>query len=400
MTKRLGKLAMGIMLLLMCWSPSQVKASEIDKINKQLRELQLQERQAEQQRNTAEETITDTESGKKKTEKDLVLLGERIDKQMKELTVVMLNIDKIKIQLHDNAKQLEDVNERILKRSELLDDRIKLMYMNGQASYLEVLFDATSFTDFLGRLDSLETIASQDNALLKAHKQDKQLVLDKKKQIEDDLVQVKQWYAELDQRKNQLKKQEKEKQVLLASLDKKLETLHGLSESQDQILVGLFQERSKLQAKRLAVIESERKKRQASGEYKGGQLSPPLTDYTVTSTFGVRTDPITGQQGVSHSGIDMGAPRGTKIHAAESGVVISAEWWNGYGNTVVIDHGNGLWTLYGHIDYNGIKVAEGDEVQVGDTIALVGTTGNSTGYHLHFEVRLNGERVNPAPYLQ
>jgi murein DD-endopeptidase MepM/ murein hydrolase activator NlpD len=133
----------------------------------------------------------------------------------------------------------------------------------------------------------------------------------------------------------------------------------------------------------------------------GGKLSWPLPKkYPITSNFGSRVDPITGKSGENHKGLDIGAPSGTSILAAESGTVIIAEYWNGYGNTVVLDHGNGLWTLYPHIRMNGIKVKKGDTVKRDQVIAEVGSTGRSTGPHLHFEVRVNGIAVNPAPYLK
>lgn len=132
-----------------------------------------------------------------------------------------------------------------------------------------------------------------------------------------------------------------------------------------------------------------------------GYLTTPLTpgSYTITSPFGYRTDPDPG----FHNGIDMGAAMGTPIFASESGTVIfaamgtAANGYNGYGNVVVIDHGNGYTTLYAHCEQ--LLTVSGATVSKGQKIALVGSTGNSTGYHCHFEVRQNGTPVDPAPYL-
>src|SRR5690606_10866207 len=125
----------------------------------------------------------------------------------------------------------------------------------------------------------------------------------------------------------------------------------------------------------------------------------PLPElYRVSSNFGKRTNPITGKAGTMHNGIDFAAPNGTSILAAESGRVITAGWVNGYGNTVIIDHGDGLWTLYAHARNGGMQVEVGDIVNRGDKISEVGTTGNSTGYHLHFEVRLSEKAVEPRDY--
>lgn len=126
---------------------------------------------------------------------------------------------------------------------------------------------------------------------------------------------------------------------------------------------------------------------------------PVPSVHGISSGFGYRTNPITGKRSL-HNGIDIPAPKGTPIVAAENGKVIVADYMNGYGNTVIIDHGNGLWTLYGHIKEGGILVSVGQQVRRGQTIALVGSTGNATGSHLHFTVYKNQVAVNPLHYLQ
>ncbi len=120
----------------------------------------------------------------------------------------------------------------------------------------------------------------------------------------------------------------------------------------------------------------------------------------MTSPFGTRVDPLTGAPGAFHSGLDFGAPEGTAILAAESGTVIVAGWTNGFGNTVIIEHDNSTWTLYGHIRNGGLAVQKGDTVRRGQKVAEVGSTGRSTGNHLHFEVRKNGMAVDPTAYLK
>ncbi len=133
----------------------------------------------------------------------------------------------------------------------------------------------------------------------------------------------------------------------------------------------------------------------------GGILGPPLRNMRITSKFGYRIDPVYGG-GAFHGGLDFGAPAGTPIYAAESGTVIRSGPAGGYGNVIVIDHGNGLLTLYAHMYSHGIFVRAGDTVKRGDPIGAVGSAGKSTGPHLHFEVHVGtyGNRVNPLPYLQ
>lgn len=112
----------------------------------------------------------------------------------------------------------------------------------------------------------------------------------------------------------------------------------------------------------------------------------------------MRIDPITGEKGAFHSGgLDIAAPGGTDVLAAHGGTVIVAEWYGGYGNTVIIDHGDSVWTLYAHM--KSIHVSKGDILNSGDKVGAVGTTGRSTGNHLHFEVRVNAETADPKKYL-
>ncbi|WP_036696057.1 murein hydrolase activator EnvC family protein [Paenibacillus taiwanensis] len=427
MKKKWLLLVLSCTLLFTIVSPSTGQASEMSKVNKELRELQQQMKAAENKQQQAEDTLAVAESGKKKTQADMQVIVKQIDKKANELASVSTQIDESETNLEQNAKLLEEANHRIADREKLLDTRVQLMYTNGNVSYLDVLFSSTSFMDFLDRLSSLEQIANQDKQILEEHKRDKQLVLDKKKEIEDELKRVRLLYAKLEQTKLELMKQEREKEVMIASFDQQIEESHGLSDEQDRLLVEFAMKRSELMSKKKKIADQEEAERRAreeaarkareqsgsntgsnsdsgsgsNGADAGGKLGVPLrADYYISSPFGSRVDPITGSRGAFHSGLDMATPGGTNIYAADDGVVILAEWWSGYGYCVIIDHGNGLWTLYGHIRKGGIKVDKGQDVKRGEKIAEVGATGRATGNHLHFEVRLNGEKVDPAPYLK
>lgn len=123
----------------------------------------------------------------------------------------------------------------------------------------------------------------------------------------------------------------------------------------------------------------------------------PISAFTFTSAFGVRSDPFHGYAAM-HAGIDLASPTGTPIYATADGVVDRAEWFGGYGNMVDIDHGKGIATRYGHM--SRIAAHAGEHVHRGDLIGYVGSTGRSTGSHLHYEVRIDGHAVNPIPFLQ
>ena len=204
--------------------------------------------------------------------------------------------------------------------------------------------------------------------------------------MEQELKEVKALYEEIKDRKAELQENEHEKEVMMAQIAAEIEEMEEISEESAKQLTAL--------AKRSAALIAE--KNRIKTYYKGGKLGMPLrVEYRLSSPFGYRHTSDNGKKKL-HAGMDMAAPKGTSVYAAESGVVIVAQSWSGYGNCIIIDHGGGLWTLYGHLMNGGILVKKGETVKRGDKIGMVGSTGQSTGNHLHFEVRKNSEPVNPC----
>lgn len=328
---------------------------------------------------------------------EIDVLNDEIEQKAKEKNKTEIQKAGKENQLYQTEQELKAAEEQVAKSDELLQKRTRLMYTNGIVSYLDVLLSATSFTDFLDRFDSLQIILRSDREILDKNKEEQQLVEDKKVQLAEQLDSLNALVAKITAEQEELSTKEAEKETLVATynakateLDEHMEDLEVISEEQEKLLVQLAAKVSKLNAE----------KQRISNPYSGGKLGMPIdSGYRLTSNFGTRIHPITGKK-KTHTGMDFGAPSGTSIYAAESGVVIVSKYWSGYGNCIIIDHGNGLWTLYGHIKNGGLLVDEGDSVKKGDKIALVGSTGNSTGPHLHFEVRKNEVPVNPASYLK
>ncbi|WP_296976855.1 murein hydrolase activator EnvC [Thermobacillus sp. ZCTH02-B1] len=375
-------------------------ASELEKIRSEIKRLQKQ--------------MSDVDANLKKVERDKQYVLHQKEVTMDEINELVSEINALEEELIQVDRQiadtedalvqagqeLEEAQTRIEERSELLDARVRLMYTSGFVSYLDVLLSATSFSDFLDRLDSLQSILAQDKALLEAHRADKALIEEKKARIERELAELRELYSQKEDYYNQLVEKEKEKEVMILEYNRKIEELEQRAEELEEISEEQEKLMMELARKEKAAIEAEKKKKNKV-YYTGGKLGMPIRDYKyVSSKFGPRTHPITGEKGKQHNGIDFAAPAGTDIYAAESGTVIVAQRMSGYGNTVIIDHGNGLWTLYAHIRNGGILVKAGDEVKKGQKIAEVGSTGNSTGPHLHFEVRLNEKPVDPDSYLR
>ncbi|GLX70910.1 metalloendopeptidase [Paenibacillus glycanilyticus] len=365
-------------------------ASSIDKINKDLAAAKKQIEQAQQSAKNADQQKANISVKKEDAQQAIMKLNEQLDNVTDNMNYVQGQVDSKEVELKKAGKELDKAEEQVKDRNELLQSRLKLMYENGAVSYLEVLFSATSFSDFIDRFDSLHSILSQDRTILEQHKKDKALVEEKKANVETALGEVKTMYTKLQSYKSELDQKEEEKETLIAQYNDQIEELEDISEEQEQLLLALAKKVSDLNKKKNAIKKP----------FSGGKLGMPLrSNYRISSNFGYRIHPITHVRKL-HAGIDFAVPQGTDVYAAESGVVIVAQAWSGYGNTVVIDHGNGLWTLYGHLRNGGIMVKTGQSVKKGEKVAESGNTGDSTGPHLHFEVRKNEVAVDPAGYLK
>ncbi|MFD0590691.1 murein hydrolase activator EnvC family protein [Paenibacillus sp. GCM10027627] len=377
-------------------SLSQIE-KDIKAANQQMRDAERKQANAAQQARAAETKKTDLSNKKEDLEKEITSLIKEIETVTAQKNKKQEEMEKKQAELIKTGKELEKAEKRVIERTELLENRMRTMYTNGFVSYMDVLLSATSFTDFLDRFDALQTILSSDRDILETHKKDKELVEQKKADVELQYAGLETIYQELELQQADLRKKESDKEVLIASynenigeLNETLEYLGYVSEEQQQLVVQLAAKISKLQAE----------KNRIKNPYSGGKLGMPIKDgYRVSSNFGSRVHPITGKRH-THTGMDFAAPQGTAIYAAEAGVVITSRSTSGYGNCIIIDHGNGLWTLYAHIRVGGLLVEEGETVKKGQKIAEVGNTGNSTGPHLHFEVRKNEVPVNPSGYLK
>ncbi|MEK5240040.1 peptidoglycan DD-metalloendopeptidase family protein [Paenibacillus sp. FSL L8-0470] len=417
-------------------SDGYAKKTSVAEIDKQLKKLQQEVQTAKAAQEKAESRNQEAQHYKNKTTLNLQLVLEQIDQVKGEMKTTSGKIASTEESLNVTAAELDEAEARVASREKLLESRVRLMYTDGAVSYLDVLLSSKSFADFLDRADSLKMIVDQDQDLLVQHKLDKQTVIVKKQELEGQYAQAKQLYTNLESQRSVLKEREAQRQELIAYYDKEIQDTDDISEEQNAKLVQLASERSALEvqkdkikaeeaARRAAAAKAEAARRAAaaaarakeaanasssssdsnssssSSEYVGGSgpFLMPVGQARISSPFGPRTHPVTGEVGKMHTGVDFAVPQGTSIHAADSGTVIIAEWWSGYGNCVIIDHGGGVWTLYGHIREGGIKVRAGEKVERGQVIAESGSTGRSTGPHLHFEVRIDQKAVNPMPYL-
>ena len=296
--------------------------------------------------------------------------------------------------------------------------------------YVKLIFKANSFHDFLKRVEYINYIIKYDGELLNKLKATESLISKKVQDIKLEQEQIKNLLAQKQKYKSNLESKLRSKEDFVNKINSDItqyeQQLKVLEESSNNITnlikkaelelarareQELARQKAKQQAEQRAKQQEQKKsktKTQTKNKisynsnnnfnYTGGKLGWPVPGRTlISSGYGSRTSPIKGK-GEFHTGLDIPAPMGTPIRAAESGVVINSGSIRGYGYTIIINHGNGLCTLYGH---NSKLIAKlGQTVKRGDIIALAGSTGYSTGPHCHFEVRLNGKHTNPLPYLK
>lgn len=395
----------GLLIIFLCLSlmvPAYGQ-SRIDEKQDELKDI-------EEEIGRSEEELKESKSQEEALIREIREIEAQLKKARAQLEKINSDIQDTEGQIEETKAELIVAEENLLEQDDLVKTRIRSIYENGTVSYVEVLFNSSSFSDFLTRFNYLRTILDQDVDLLRDIQEERDLIERKKVELEEHRSEL------LNLRRAQIKKEEeidrqsRERNRLLREVREEIEArekaIRELEEESQEIedMINQIQEELRRQ---------EEQRRRALPE--GGQLHWPIEDYGrsyITSPFGYRVHPITRQAGSFHGGIDIGIPRTrwpaspsyngnpVNILAAERGVVIfagiSGSLNYGYGRMVIVDHGGGLATVYAHA--HSILVSRGQRVSRGEPIAIVGSTGSSTGPHIHFEVRENGQRVNPLNY--
>ena len=352
---------------------------------KDLDDLEIEKNELEDMINNSNQEIEFIESDLTATVAEISEINQQIiDKQI-EVETLQAQEDEMLIYIDKAEKELEKSTEKYEKQKEVLEQRLVAMYEMGQTSYLDMLLNSKGLMEFLSNYYMINEIAKADEELLenvnkeKEYNENLKKALDKKREV-----------------LNENKKNRKKNEIFLENMAIiKNNKLEELTENE----IELQREIEEYQ-KQVADIEKEIRIlaiKNVGEKYVGGVMSWPVPGYTrITSTFGMRTHPITGVYKL-HTGVDIGAPAGTNFIAANDGVVTYAGWNNAYGNMVIIDHGGGINTLYAH--GSQILVSVGETVYQGTPVLKVGSTGYSTGPHAHFEVRVNGQYVQPLDYI-
>lgn len=369
-----------------------------DDLDDQVQDLQGQIDSSRLEQENWQQVIEDVSAKLKQIQADLDAANARLQS-------IQTKQAEINAQIAQTQNEIVKMEAYLKTRQDVLNRRVRAIYMHGQLNYLEVILGANSFSDFANRVELLKRVIRSDyNLILEIQKQ-KAAIEAKKAQLEEDKRQLDALAAEAEKTRQEIAKKKAEQQKVL---DAAKSNKAAAAQMEQDLNAQLASVRNLIQ-QRLAAAEAARQAAQqqaASDDEGGGGSDDNYVQGTgamgwpcsgpITSPFGYRTHPIFGTT-IFHAGIDIGVDYGTPIHAADSGVVVYSGWISGYGNAVIIDHGSGISTLYGH--NQSLAVSEGQSVSKGSVIAYAGSTGNSTGPHCHFEVDVNGSPVNPMGYL-
>ena len=385
--------------LVLCFTPTNANAAttqaEIDELKEQRNQLKEQQKD-----------IQNTVNSLRGQQDKLIELKTALDEKNAITLQQILNLEE-QITLHEELieqksvelEKAQDVADEQLSR---LKVRIRNMEENGRYNYVAVLFGAESISEFLSLMDDIGDIMKSDRDLENSYKEAVTDLKTVKSEYEEALLELKEQKAELTNLSAQLEKDIVEANAAILELE-------GDISANSAILSQLNAQDKEMQDKINQKIKELNEQNKPSNPSNPSNPSKPSGSGTltvwpsyctyITSVQGNRVHPITGQYG-THGGTDIGASYGSAIYAAGSGTVVTAynnsAYNGGYGNYAIINHGNGIQTLYAHMSVCSVTV--GQTVSAGQTIGYVGSTGRSTGPHLHFEVRVNGSRVDPQSY--
>lgn len=377
MLQKKGLTALVLTTLLMGSSVLPLKAGELEDTIKEQEQLQQKEEQARGQLNQLTYS-----ADKLKTQ--IQGLSSEIAVVQDDLTQKQIAYNKAQQAVTQAEKELQESEEELEQRREALRQRVRGIYMEGQMSYLEILFESKDLSDFITRLEYFNILVSNDQKILTDIAKQKEEIAKKAE--------------ELQAQRDQAAKLKNEAAVAKSELDGKNKQYQVALDQNKRAQEDIFIQIEKMEADSNAIAEKIRElTAKSSGKVHGTINTYPLPGYyEVSSPFGWRIHPIRKTKSL-HTGVDLPAPTGTPMYAAGTGVVLMAGWYGAYGNAVIIDHGGGYTTLYGH--NSKLTVSVGEKVSAGQKIAEVGSTGWSTGPHLHFEVRLNGNPTDPMQFF-
>lgn len=409
-----------MLTLIFCMQPvCNVQATE----ESNLSEAQQEKKTLENDLQKAKELIDSLKGSKEDIQSEV----EKLDKQLNEISG---KVKELESQLSKKCQEIANTESALNKAKEQekkqyrnMKKRIQFMYENGQTSYVEMLLSADSFTDFLNAVEYITQISQYDRKMLKEYQNMQVTIADTQKTLETDYASLQSLQAKVQEEKQAVAALESAKKGELNDVADDLTDAQTVAKAYEAEIQAQNEVIAQIQAAQKRAAEQQAAQQQAqaaeenqgatdaagenqntaqnttpsgNGQSTGSMMWPCPSSKRVTSDYGPRTSPTNGASS-NHKGIDIGAAYGADIVAADGGTVLVATYSSSGGNYVIIDHGGGLCTVYMHA--SSLTVSAGQTVSKGQVIAKVGSTGISTGNHLHFGVTLNGVYVSPWGYV-
>lgn len=389
---------------------TSVSAASSKEIQNTLNDLQEQAQKIVEQGNALEKEIEENKSQTQTTIEKKADIDRQIHQTEAEVQNTNAQIQQYSLLIAEKQSEVEDAQAELEAMNVKYKARIRAMEENGSISYWSILFKANSFADMLSRIDSIHEVAEADQRMLENLKQQAAELEDMRAELEDALAEQQVLKDQLTEKQAQLISQRQEADVLILELVEQSDALSEEYLKNAQQEDALRQEILKAQAEYEAALSAEeaaRLEQQNQNNVAGGSsatVSPGTTGFiapvdgphVITTAFGIRVHPIYGYTKM-HPAIDIAKNQGSPIYAIAAGTVTTATYGDANGYYVSIAHGNGYASIYCHM--TNYTVSVGDSVSQGQVIGYVGSTGWSTGPHLHFELHQNGTALNPAEYL-
>ena len=396
-------LALSMAVILLPKLEVHAEEVDVDAIKASIQEKQEQIEEAEKAKSKIKSNITNIQAMVSALEKEKGDLEAYVTKLDEDLTDVQEKIAELKDLISEKETEIEETEEELEEAEEIqatqyenMKKRIKFIYEKGDTFYLELVMSSASFGEMLNKATYVEKISEYDATKLEEYKQTCEYIQACKEQLDAEKEL-------LDEAKAQVEEEEANLETLISAKEGEI-NIKTADINNKEAAIKEYEEELAAQTATIQALEAavaaERAQLAEAGEaivYDGGMFKWPALSYTrISDDYGNRTHPILGVQQF-HNGVDMAAPGGSPILAAYDGKVVAAAYNASMGNYIMINHGGGLYTIYMHA--SALYVSTGETVTRGQKIAAVGTTGRSTGNHLHFSVRKDGAYVSPWNYL-
>ncbi|MDP1808390.1 MAG: peptidoglycan DD-metalloendopeptidase family protein [Actinomycetota bacterium] len=382
----------GTMLLLAAGPVLAVTQADLRSVESKLNATKAKIREGDASKAALGQEIKTADDQLGALENQLRQLNDQAVKAREAKNTITAELDRLRRELAKTQSKLDKATARLKRLTISLNRRAGSAYKNGEVSFLEVLLDANDFSDFIGRFRFLQTIVNLDAKLVRNIKTTKAGIEKARATIDKDR-------AATQAREDALAIEVKRLDGLASAQLAKNNEVKASINSKQQLIAKIDSEKDSLLTEE-AQEDASAKRILAQLAQQGGAapvVGTPSTSGFIWPVSGPITSGFRPRWGRMHTGIDIGVSYGTPVAAAKAGRVAITDWYGGYGNLIVIDHGGGVTTWYGH--NSKFTVGVGQQVSQGQIIAKAGSTGNSTGPHVHFEVRINGNPQNPINYL-